>query len=154
MFNKNSKKLLTIFILIIHTLLKQFNTLDYCCCMFKRDPFRGFLNSNNKIMSFDHSYFDKEGMGYKMINQCYRQNDGFPSLESIELLKKDINQIGSEITRTKEDFTRELTRMTAEMAEARAYIDTSRDNGYAVQNTVSQNTFDIKELTRQLNGGW
>jgi|TARA_R110000803_G_scaffold112677_3_gene181107 cobalamin biosynthesis protein CbiG len=72
----------------------------------------------------------------------------------LELLKKDINQIGSEITRTKEDFTRELTRMTAEMAEARAYIDTSRDNGYAVQNTVSQNTFDIKELTRQLNGGW
>jgi len=41
-----------------------------------------------------------------------------------------------------------------EMAEARAYIDTSRENGYSIQNTVSQNTYDIKELTRQLNGGW
>ena len=72
----------------------------------------------------------------------------------LELLKKDFNQLGDEITRTKEDFTRELTRMATEMAEARAYIDTSRDNGYAIQNTVSQNTYDIKELTRQLNGGW
>ena len=72
----------------------------------------------------------------------------------LELLKKDLNQISSEITRTKEDFTRELTRMATEMAEARAYIDTSRENGYTIQNTVSQNTYDIKGLTRQLNGGW
>ena len=72
----------------------------------------------------------------------------------IEMIRKDLSYWENEMTRTKEDFTREMTRMVTEMAEARAYIDTSRENGYSIQNTVSQNTYDIKELTRQLNGGW
>lgn len=85
-------------------------------------------------------------------------NDTIQSIEratkDIELIRKDLSYWESEMTRTKEDFAREMTRMATEMAEARAYIDTSRENGYAIQNTVSQNTYDIKELTRQLNGGW
>ena len=85
-------------------------------------------------------------------------NDTIQSIEratkDIELIRKDLSYWEGEMTRTKEDFTREMTRMATEMAEARAYIDTSRENGYAIQNTVSQNTYDIKELTHQLNGGW
>ena len=85
-------------------------------------------------------------------------NDTIQSIEratkDIELIRKDLSYWEGEMTRTKEDFKNEMTRMATEMAEARAYIDTSRENGYAIQNTVSQNTYDIKELTRQLNGGW
>ena len=85
-------------------------------------------------------------------------NDTIQSIEratkDIELIRKDLSYWEGEMTRTKEDFTNEMTRMATEMAEARAYIDTSRENGYSIQNTVSQNTYDIKELTRQLNGGW
>jgi hypothetical protein len=85
-------------------------------------------------------------------------NDTIQSIEratkDIELIRKDLSYWEGEMNRTKEDFAREMTRIVTEIAEARAYIDTSRENGYTIQNTVSQNTYDIKELTRQLNGGW
>jgi hypothetical protein len=81
---------LKIILLIVNILIKYYNTLEYCCCLFRKDPFRGFLNFDNKIMSFDHTYYDKESMGYKMINQCYRQNNGFPSFENINNLKNNI----------------------------------------------------------------
>ena len=85
-------------------------------------------------------------------------NDTIQSIQratkDIELIRKDLSYWEGEIKRAEADFTREMTRMATEMAEARAYIDTSRENGYSIQNTVSQNTYDIKELTRQLNGGW
>lgn len=85
-------------------------------------------------------------------------NDTIQSIQratkDIELIRKDLSYWEGEIASAEEAFTREMTRMATEMAEARAYIDTSRENGYSIQNTVSQNTYDIKELTRQLNGGW
>ena len=32
-------------------------------------------------------------MGYKMINQCYRQYNGFPTLENINMIKNEIYKI-------------------------------------------------------------
>jgi hypothetical protein len=90
MQNLKSQLFLKVTILVVFSLIKNYNNLDYCCCLFRKDPFRGFLNLNNKIMSFDHTYYDKESMGYKMINQCYRQNNGFPSFENINNLKNNI----------------------------------------------------------------
>ena len=72
----------------------------------------------------------------------------------IEMIRKDLSYWENEMTRTKEDFTKEMTRIVTEIAEATAYIEASRDNSYKTADTVRQNSYDIKELTRQLNGGW
>ena len=72
----------------------------------------------------------------------------------IEMIRKDLSYWENEMTRTKEDFTKELTRMATELAEASAVVDASRDSSYKTADTVRQNSYDIKELTRQLNGGW
>ena len=72
----------------------------------------------------------------------------------IEMIRKDLSYWDQEMTRTKEDFTKELTRMATELAEASAFVDASRDSAYKTADTVRQNSYDIKELTRQLNGGW
>ena len=72
----------------------------------------------------------------------------------IEMIRKDLSYWDSEMTRTKEDFTKELTRMATELAEGSAFIEAARQNNYKVEDTVRQNSYDIKELTRQLNGGW
>ena len=74
--------------------------------------------------------------------------------KDIELIRKDLSYSDQEMTRTKEDFTREMTRMATELAEASAFVDASRDSSYKTADTVRQNSYDIKELTRQLNGGW
>ena len=74
--------------------------------------------------------------------------------KDIELIRKDLGYWENEMTRTKEDFTREMTRMATELAEAAAFVDASRDSSYKTADTVRQNSYDIKELTRQLNGGW
>lgn len=79
--------LILFFILIMIT---QINSLDYCCCIFSKDPFRGYLTFHNKILSFSHSYLDKEEMGYKMLTQCYIGQNGFPPLENLNMLKRDI----------------------------------------------------------------
>jgi|TARA_R100001530_G_scaffold27925_2_gene22187 predicted nucleic acid-binding Zn-ribbon protein len=72
----------------------------------------------------------------------------------IEMIRKDLSYWDNEMTRTKEDFTREMTRIATELAEGTAYIQAARENGYKIEDTIRQNTYDIKELTRQLNGGW
>ena len=72
----------------------------------------------------------------------------------IQMMQKDFDYSREEMTRTKEDFTREMARMGEEMAKGTAYIEASRENAYKVEDTIRQNSYDIKELTRQLNGGW
>jgi len=72
----------------------------------------------------------------------------------IEMIRKDLGYWQNEMTRIKEDFTREMTRMATDLAEGSAYIEASRDSSYKTADTVRQNSYDIKELTRQLNGGW
>jgi len=73
--------------------IQQISCFDYCCCLFNKDPFRGYNIQKSQILSFDHSSMDKESIGYKMINQCHRNYNGFPSLENINLLKRDIYTI-------------------------------------------------------------
>jgi len=72
----------------------------------------------------------------------------------VELLRKDLGYFEAEMTRTKDEFTKELTRTTTLSAKSTAYIEASRETSYKLEDTVRQNTYDIKELTRQLNGGW
>lgn len=86
---RNYKFILFIIILLIN----RTYTFDYCCCLFSKDPFRGYTIQRSQILSFDQSDMDKESIGYKMINQCYRTYNGFPTLESINLLKRDIYTI-------------------------------------------------------------
>lgn len=93
--NRNSKDLIFIFqmILILTFLSFEISCFEYCCCLFGRDPFRGYNSIKSHILSFDHTNMDKESIGYKMINQCYRNYGGFPTLENINSLKRDIYSI-------------------------------------------------------------
>lgn len=90
--------------------------------------------------------------GITMFNSA--MNSIEKTANDIDLIRKDLSYWESEMTRTKEDFNKEMTRIVTEIAEATAYIEASRDSSYKTQDTVRQNSYDIKELTRQLNGGW
>jgi hypothetical protein len=99
------------FSFIIFFIAKQINSLEYCCCIFSKDPLKGFKKFENKILKFDHEYLDKEEMGYKMISQCYRQYNGFPSLENINMIRNDIYTIN------KAECERDCTRFLSDLNE-------------------------------------
>ena len=88
--SKNFVFLLFKILIILNFSINQIKAYDYCCCLFSQDPFRGYNIIKSQILSFDHSHLDKESIGSKMINQCYRTFNGFPSLENINYLKRDI----------------------------------------------------------------
>ena len=93
---KPMNKLSIIFLqlLLVSTFFStEISCFEYCCCLFSKDPFRGYTILKSQILSFDHLNMDKESIGYKMINQCYRTYNGFPTLENINSLKRDVYTI-------------------------------------------------------------
>ena len=112
------------------------------------------LNTFNFIEQFPLPHISFGTFERLFVNFVKAFSELFSGCRVIELIRKDLGYWENEMTRTKEDFTREMTRMATELAEAAAFVDASRDSSYKTADTVRQNSYDIKELTRQLNGGW
>jgi hypothetical protein len=81
-------------IFLISINLKTISTLKFCCCIYRKDPFRGFEKSFGEVMETDISEnSEKEEIGNKILKLCLSKN-GLPSFENIERIKKgkyDIN---------------------------------------------------------------
>lgn len=87
----NTKFLFKIWIhyLVLSSLLINFSiSLNFCCCIFNKDPFRGFLFNTIKMVNFDPSGMEKADIGNKLMKICYEEYNGFPSIDNIDRLKK------------------------------------------------------------------
>jgi hypothetical protein len=76
------------FFVLTSYLINFSSCLNFCCCIYNKDPFRGFLFNTIKMVSFDPSGMEKADIGNKLMKICYEQYNGFPSLDNINRLKK------------------------------------------------------------------
>jgi hypothetical protein len=63
-------------------------SLNFCCCLYSKDQFRGFGYEGYKTLFIDTTGLDKADVGNKMMKLCYDGQKGFPSIENINRLKK------------------------------------------------------------------
>lgn len=81
------------YVLILLVSLTLVNTLDYCCCLYHQDPFRGFQTNGIRIIDIKVDNLNKEEIGDKMFFQCYVAMNGFPTMENLDRLKNDLYTI-------------------------------------------------------------
>jgi len=75
-------------IFLISINLKSITTLKFCCCIYRKDPFRGFEKSFGEVMETDiPENTEKEEIGNKFLKLCLSKN-GLPSFENIERVNK------------------------------------------------------------------
>jgi hypothetical protein len=64
------------------------SSMKFCCCIYKKDPFRGFEKSSGEVVSIEMpESLEKDEIGNKILKLCHAKN-GLPSYENIERLKK------------------------------------------------------------------
>ena len=84
------KTLLFIIILFNLSMFTQELTFEIGCCTYESDPFRGFSMKECKETSLETFMFEKDTLGYEMIEICEKKFSGIPANDNIIRLKKDI----------------------------------------------------------------
>jgi hypothetical protein len=77
-------------ILITISILYPVDTFDFCCCIYTKDPFRGFECSNASIMTLKLNGIldiERQKIGLKILNLC-RSEGGTPTIENINRIKQ------------------------------------------------------------------
>ena len=84
-----------IYILFIISIEKYTCAIKYCCCIYKKDPFRGFEKSSAEICTLDKTEaLEKEEIGTKILKICKSKN-GLPTYENLDRIKRqnyDVDQ--------------------------------------------------------------
>jgi hypothetical protein len=79
---------LAFILFLISINLKNIDTLKFCCCIYRKDPFRGFEKSFGEVMETDiPESSEKEEIGNKFLKLCLSKN-GLPSFENIDRVNK------------------------------------------------------------------
>lgn len=84
---------------------------NFCCCLFSKDPFRGFQSTASNILSFEISTFQKDEIGNRILAICHDALQGFPSSENIERIKN------KECSVKKDECTKECSYLMRELNE-------------------------------------
>jgi hypothetical protein len=79
---------LLINLILVFILVNSYKCINFCCCIYSKDPFRGFQHTNIKMINFDPSGMEKAEIGNKLMKVCYETHGGFPSIDNIDKLKK------------------------------------------------------------------
>jgi hypothetical protein len=61
--------------------------IEFCCCTFSQDPFRGFTSNGGQHIEIDTTNLEKIYIANKLQKLCMENYNGFPSMENIDRLR-------------------------------------------------------------------
>jgi hypothetical protein len=61
--------------------------IEFCCCTFSQDPFRGFTSTGGRTIQIDTTNLEKIYIANKLQKLCIENYNGFPSMENIDRLR-------------------------------------------------------------------
>lgn len=83
--------ILKIFIILnFNSFFAKLAKLEFCCCIYQRDSFKGFKLLNSKVVDLNDYWLSNKDAGNKIFDHCIHIEKGFPSLNNILRVEKNV----------------------------------------------------------------